>query len=323
MWLDVLALLILGVFVGMGAHRGGLASALGLITLGASYAAAIVAAIRFGPVLARQLDMAEFLGLPIVSTMAFIVVYALLSVVSRVLQRRSEERRGGQPRSPRDRFLGGLVGFARGGLVVMLLAWLALWVDALGVTGSFENLPSLDGSIAASVTGDAVEAGVAASLSDTGAAGPFMAHLAARPGAALRDLQELVDDPRVERLRQDPMFWTYLENGAVDSALNQRSFLRLTYDSDFRQRLAGLGLIPPEAAVGPVEFRRAITPVMKDVGARLQGIRNDPAMQELMEDPEVTALIQNGDTLALVAHPGFRQLVSRVASNSNGSNGPN
>ena len=62
MWLDALALLILGLYTGMGAHRGGLASALGLITLGASYAAAIVAATRFGPVLARQLDMAEFLG---------------------------------------------------------------------------------------------------------------------------------------------------------------------------------------------------------------------------------------------------------------------
>ncbi len=320
MWLDAIALSVLGLYTGMGVHRGGLASAMGLIILAVSYTAAIVAATRFGPVFARQLDMAEFLGLPIVSTIAFILVYAVLSVLGRVLQRRSEERRRGHPRSPRDRFVGGLVGFARGGLVVILMAWLALWVDALRVTGTFESLPSLDGSTAAAITGNVVEAGVAASLSDAGAAGPFMARMVARPGAAVQDLQELVDDPGVERLRQDPMFWTYVENGAVDSALNQPSFLRLANDTDLRQRLAGMGLIEPEAAVSPAAFRRAVAPVMKDVGTRLQGIRNDPALQELMKDPEVAALVQEGDTMALVAHPGFRRLVSRVASNSDGAN---
>ena len=37
-------------------------------------------------------------------------------------------------------------------------------------------------------------------------------------------------------------------------------------------------------------------------------------MPKLIKDPEVTSLIQSGDTLALLGHPRFRDLVAHVAS---------
>lgn len=314
MWLDGLALLLLGFFTGMGVYRGGLATALGLISLGVAYAAGLMSAARWGPALAHQLDMPEFLGLPLVGMIAFTLAYFVVGVVASVLRRRSEKRRGGRPRSPRDRFVGGLFGFARGGLVVVLLAWLAIWVDALRVTGAIEGLPTVEGSAAAAVTEAVVETGVSAALSDAGVAGQFMANMAARPGHTVADLQALVEDPRIEALREDRAFWTYVENGAVDSALNQPSFLQLAGDEDFRQRLADLGLVGPGAGEDRMAFRDSVAATMHEVGPRVQRLRNDPDMQALMQDPEVVAMVQSGDTMALVTHPRVRQIVSRVAS---------
>ena len=50
----------------------------------------------------------------------------------------------------------------------------------------------------------------------------------------------------------------------------------------------------------------------------LEKMRQDPELRALLEDAEVIAILRAGDTLALVNHPGIRQLASRVAATPNG-----
>ena len=90
----------------------------------------------------------------------------------------------------------GVFGAVRGGLVVLLLSWLALWVDALRVTGTAEILPEISDSSAAAVTGTVVEAGVVAALSDSGPSSRVVARIAAHPGVALSEVQGLVEAGR-------------------------------------------------------------------------------------------------------------------------------
>jgi membrane protein required for colicin V production len=314
MWLDGLALLVLGLFTGMGVLRGGLATGMSLVSLGVAYAAAIASASRLGPVLAGSLGIPEFLGLPLAGTLAFIAAYLLMGVLTTILRRSEHRRRRGAPRSARDRFLGAVFGAARGGLIVLLLSWLAIWVDALRATGTVEGLPALGDSTAAAVTGSVVEAGVEAAMSESGAAGQFAARVAAQPGAAISGIQELLENPRIEALREDRLFWSYVEHESVDAALNQRSFVGITYDEALRHQLADVGLIDEEAASDAGAFRAAAADVMREVGPRIRNLREDPELQELMRDPEVVAMAQSGDTLALMSHPGFRRLITRVAS---------
>jgi hypothetical protein len=54
--------------------------------------------------------------------------------------------------------------------------------------------------------------------------------------------------------------------------------------------------------------------MLRAVGPRIRGLRNDPELRELMEDPEVLAMVESGNTWALMGHSGFQQLVARVAS---------
>jgi uncharacterized membrane protein required for colicin V production len=313
MWLDTIVIAILACFITAGVLRGGLAAGMSVASLVVAYAVAILGATRSGPGFAEQLGLPGILGAPLVGAVLFLVTYFAMGILSALLKRRERKRRQG-PRSSRDRFLGGCFGLLRAGLVVLLLSVLAIWLDALRATGRAEFLPEIGASRAVAVTEAVVEAGVEAALSDAGASGRFAARMAARPGASIADLQAVLDNPHIGALQEDRLFWTYVESGAVDAALNQRSFLVVTHDEALRGQLAALGLIDEASGRDPRAFRATAEEVLREVGPRIRGLRNDPELQKLIEDPEVTSLIQSGDTLALLGHPSFRDLVAHVAS---------
>lgn len=315
MWLDVVALILLGVFIGIGCLRGALASFIGLAALVLGYAAALAAA----PPLAAALPLSPatpgIVGIALAGCLVFAVVYALVLIAGRLV-RRAQGDGHGEGRSLRDRFLGGLFGAVRGSFVVVLVGLLALWLDALPSTGGPALVPASTDSVAARATSAVVEASLGAAFSNSGPAGPFVARLVARPAGSIEELQALLADPRFEALREDAAFWSYVEAGAVDPAMGRVSFRDFAHDASLRQELAALGLVPPAAADDPAAFERAAADALRQVGPRLKALREDPALQELMQDPEIAGMIHSGDHLGLLAHPAFRQVVSRAAAGS-------
>ena len=86
MWLDVLAVAILALFAFLGARRGGLAAGLGLLSLGVAYGAAVFAAPRFGDATADLFGVSPLLGMPLAGSIAFLVAYVLLGILSKLLR---------------------------------------------------------------------------------------------------------------------------------------------------------------------------------------------------------------------------------------------
>ena len=169
-------------------------------------------------------------------------------------------------------------------------------------------------SMAGRVSANVVETGLSAALSDAGPAGRVVARMAAQPARSLEDWQLVVDHPAVTGLREDPLFWTYVEHDNVEQALDRPVALRMLSDESLRARLAGLGLVSDSAAQDPSAFRSELAAVLNEVGPRVRHLREDPELQELMKDPEIVAAVQTGDTMMLLGHPRFRALVERAAS---------
>jgi uncharacterized membrane protein required for colicin V production len=313
MLLDVLVVAILAWFSWVGVRRGGLAAGLGILTLVVAYGAAFVAAPRLGAPLAGALGLPDLLGIPVAGSIAFALAFVGMAVLSKLLCRRA----GGaddEGRSLRDRFLGGAFGAIRGAFVVALLCYLALWVEALRLSGSADGIPKLGNSAAAALTSEVVEVGIEAALEDSGRAGHVVAKLASNPGTAVVDLQSVVSNPYVVAIQQDRHFWANVEAGKVAAALNSPGFIRLSEDAELRHQMASVGLIDPESAEEADRFRAALGEVLREVGPRVRALRSDPELRQLLDDPEVVAMVENGDTLGLMNHPRFRRLVSRVAS---------
>jgi uncharacterized membrane protein required for colicin V production len=311
MWLDLLALAILALFGVVGAMRGALRSGMGLLALVVGYLAGIFLAPVVAPVLTDRLGVSDFLALPLGGTAAFIFGYGVVAGVGALLRRLTDH--DDDEATPRDRFLGAVFGATRGLLVVVLVSWLALWLDALRATGGTSPIPEIGGSAAAAVTGEVMERSITAALGDQ-PAGRVAARIAAHPNAALTDLAAVLENGNVAALRGDSLFWTYVEAGSVDAATNRGSFRAVASDAGLRGQLADLALVPPDAANDPGAFRDAFADMLRELGPPLRRLRNDPGLQELVEDPQVVAMVQSGDTLGLLRHRGVRALVGRVTA---------
>lgn len=320
MLFDLALVALLAVFVAIGAWRGAIASFTSLAGLAIGYVAGFQAALRGGEAAARTLGVAPALGPLVAGTAGFVAALVLVGVAGFFAKRWDAERRGGLPRSGLDRVGGAVFGGLRGAVLAALLAWLGMFAAAareVAPDGPLAALPSAEGSLAAGLTEVAVEQVVEGALGDDPAS-RVIARVAARPGERLRAVQTLLDDPRVRAVQEDAFFWTLVENGASERALNRMSFYRIAHDPEMRATFADLGFVSAAAAGDSNAFRDELRVVLDVVGARIKGIKQDPEIQALARDPEILAMLESGNTFGLVAHPRIQALASRLAADAPG-----
>jgi uncharacterized membrane protein required for colicin V production len=316
MWLDAIALVIFLAFAASGAIRGTIATAGKLVSLIGAYWLSLVLAPSLGAPVAESLSLPPFLGIPLAGLIVFIAAFTILGAIAFAGQIVERRYRGDHPRTPTDRFGGGAIGIVRGGLMVVMVGWLALWVDGLRAAGAAPGLPSTGSSAVASMTSGVVEAGGRLLLGTDSAEGRVATAMLARPGETITRLRGLLDNPRMLELQRDDFFWTLVANRSVASALNRASFLSIAYDDTLRHEFADLGVIGVPAATDPRLFRNSIEEVLEEIAPRVQGLMNDPDVHALLEDPEVRRALEEGDTLTLLQNEGFQRLVSRVTASS-------
>ncbi|MEE8556830.1 MAG: CvpA family protein [Myxococcota bacterium] len=304
MELDALSLVILAAFAALGAVRGSLRSGVRLGcwvfgNLGAFLGASWVAPL---------LELAG-LGKPFSLVFAGIGILVAVGILGTVVVRLVETHFGVERRRT-DGFGGAAFGLLQGGLVVLLLGWMGLWLEAAEQAGATLPVSAPAGSIvsraAGSVAGAAVELFIGQSDPGARVAGRF----AADPAAAVNMIQKLTENPRITALGQDSAFWMYVRAGSLDTALNQGSFLGIAHDETLRHELADLGLIQQTAASNPFQFRQEIRGILALVGPRMQELAEDPELQDLAQDPRVREALEQGDTLTLLRDPKVQRAVS-------------
>ena len=312
MWLDVIAFGALAWLTLAGLWRGTLATGLRLGSLLLAYGSAVIGASLFGSATAEALGLPEFFGIAAAGLGSFIAAYLVAGITSRILIAYERGRRASRTRGGVDRLGGGLLGATQGAIVVLLCGWLQLWIQAGQANGALTSLPAPTSSRAASVTQAVVEKGAEAVLDEEDRAGRMAVRVAIRPTETLEGVQKLIEGPHLSALQNDKLFWSYLEHGATDAALNRASFMGLAYDPSFRRELADLGLISEAAAADSKAFVGTVRPALRRIGPRIRALREDPEFQGLLRDPEITALIESGNTLQLLAHPKLRRMARHV-----------
>ena len=317
MVLDLIALAILGVFALIGALRGGVASAMGLMTLVASYAVAVWAAQNLGTSLAEKTGLSPLLAPVVAGTAGFLLTAVTVGGIGAVVRRWAGGLRGDSRMGVANRWLGGFLGVVRGALVVVLISFLVIWLDAARQSGAVDGLdavPDIRISSAAKVTQKIVEVTVAAAMDTDDATADVVARLASRPGPALKSLQAILADRRIETLQGDRFFWTLIENGAYQRAMNRRSFQQISRSPEMRAHFVNVGVVGAAAADDRRVFEERFAEVLAEVGPRVKGLVNDPDLQRLARDPEVTSMLESGDTLGLFRHEGIQNLVAKVSN---------
>ena len=315
MWLDILAFGALAGLSTLGLVRGTLATALRIASLIAAYCAAVVGSSAFAELAAAQLNVPQVLGMAAAGSATFIVTWLGLGLVSKLIAGWEKRRRRGAPRSAADRTGGALLGAAQGAIVVILIGWLGLWMQAGragGGGGALQSLPDASGARVSFLTQAVVEKGADAVLSEDATAARAAIRAAVRPTETISNVSDLANGPRMRTLQQDKLFWRYVESGAIDAALNRGSFLGAAYDASFRQQLFELGLINKAAASDSRLFRNRAREALVAVSPRISGLRDDPELRGLMDDPEIAGAISSGDTMTLLTNAKFRRVLRRI-----------
>lgn len=320
MLLDVILICLLVGFLLMGARRGALTSGTSVVTLLLAYGGGIFCAQNLSAAVAQRLAVSELYAGVAAGTLGFIATFVIAGLLGSLLRGWDRARLGDDPRGFVDRAVGGFFGLVRGSLVVLLLSWLMIWLDAardLGAVQGLDQLPETENSRVARVTQTVVKEAVGRAMVESGespATGArLMARLASNPGPALSGLQDLLNDKKIADLQSDKLFWTLIENGASERALNRLSFYQVSHDDEMRARFVALGIVGPDAKDNVEVFRDEARIVFDQVGPKLKGLREDPELQQLAENPEIIRLLENGDTLALINRPEIQRLVDRIA----------
>lgn len=316
MQLDLVFALILFVMLAAGAWRGAVVSGSGLFGLILGYVGGILAATNGSAWVARTLVVSPLFAPAVAGTIGFAVVWLFVSSIAGILVAWDRERVDLAGRSLFDRGLGAFFGLARGGLIVVLLAVLASWLDAardMGVISGLSAMPDAESSLLTQASSNLVEAAVGAALADAGPAGEVAARLTAHPGRALGSVQAILEDERLSEMLEDRLFWTLISNGSIDYAMNRNAIRSIINDPEMRGRFVDLGLVGEDAREDPRVFRSTMAEVLAEIGPKIQRLQADPELKALANDPEIMALIEAGEPFALVNHPRIREIVNRVS----------
>ena len=271
----------------MGALRGGIAGLMGVVTLLFSYVTGIWAARAFGISVSQVLDVSHLAGPAIAGVAVFLATATTLGLAAKHLRRWAGGLRGDSRMGIANRWLGGFFGLLRGGLVVMLVAWVTIWLNAL---------PGIRDTATARVTETLVESGVRAAMGGADTRVDVMAQLLSRPGTAVEDLQGILADPRVQALRQDRAFWNLVENGAYGRAMDRPAFEEIAGSPELRERFVSVGVVPAGAAGDAERFREHFRRVLSEEGPKLREMVAAPgvldpaqAVSDLKAAPEFGA----------------------------------
>ena len=215
-----------------------------------------------------------------------------------------------------DKQLGALFGLVQGALVVLLLGWLTLWLQAAERVGA--SLPfSLPfsppyASYVAHVSGKVMGKGAELALGADEPAARVATRFAADPASTVDRVRALADNPRIVALQRDPGFWRDVNRDALDTALNRPSFLGIAYDESLRHDLAEVGLVDQSAALDPRLFRNDVEDTLEEIAPKVRQLANSHELRAVSEDHTVQAALEAGDTVALLQNPRVQELIGRV-----------
>lgn len=296
--LDLIGLAVLLIFTLLGAVRGTLASALRIATLFAGYAAALLGAPRLGPDVATRLAVPGLVGKALAAGGCFLAAYLGLGLIATLVRAAARHRRRPElpmPRGRLDRCGGALLGALQGGAVILLLGLLVSYAGAWARSSGALSVPALtaESSTLVSLGQSLARKGAEAAFGNEDSSGRVAVELVANPAETVERFQRVMQNPRVQALQLDQAFWSYVEAGSIDIALNRPSFLSIAYDDSLRGEITDLGFVSEAGRADPRLFRNSIKDLLKRVGPRLQRLKHDPVLKALEGPGSETASGQN------------------------------
>ena len=312
-WTLVLFIAVLAVFAYRGYRKGLLRSLSRVLGLVAGYTASILFTERVSVLLAAQFQLegivayiAAALGLFIGAGIAVSIAFWLIGQL--------------MPTQETPSTASSIGGMTVGALVGVIVAIVAVW--SFTFVRDFRSNPGIDEfaqantskieSLASRAAGKAVT--TALSL---GSVNPEVARLTAAiietPAEISQQAQRLMHSEDLQTLLADPQTLAAMESGDINALQQLPAFQGLLVNPDFVALAESTGMLD-EASGNGVPVEAVVASQMTDIWGRVQRVKNDARVQDIIADPEFQQKVQSGNPVDMLTNPRLLELANIIFS---------
>ncbi len=307
-WSLIIFIAIVVFFTYRGFRKGLLKSLCRVLSLLAGYIAAILFTSQLSIIIESQTSLQGLMALITASMMLFFGTGFVVILIFWMLDKFIPSA---EDISLASSIGGATVGLLIGLIIAVVLVWTFTFLrDMQTETESVKpNKSSIEG-ITKQAAAKAVEA--AFSLTDTK---PEVAKLGARlvesPAKITQHAQQLVNSKNLENLLGNPDNQQVLDSGNIEAVKALPAFQQLVKNPDLLALTKSAGLLN-ESTDNAAEVETALATQLTSIWLRMQRMKNDQRVQEILEDPEFQQKIQSGNPFDLLSNARLLELADII-----------
>ena len=313
-WPLVLFLAVVAFFAYRGYKKGLLRSLSRVLSLLAGYSASILFTEQVSAILASRFQVEGIVSFVAAAVGLFIAAGIAVSIVFCII---AQLMRAQETPSTASSFGGLAIGSMVGVIIAIIAVWSFTFVRDFRSSPALDELAQTDKSkietLANRVAGKAVT--TAMSL---GSVNPEVAQLSAAiieaPAEISRHAQQLMSSDDLQALLADPQTRAVMESGDVNALQKLPAFQRLVKNPDFLALAKSAGMLTDDAG-NNASSDAILATQLTEIWGRVQQVKNDERVQEILGDPEFQQKLQSGNPVDLLTNPRLLELANIIFSN--------
>ena len=151
-----------------------------------------------------------------------------------------------------------------------------------------------------------------------GSVNPEVAKLSAAiietPAEVSQHAQQLISSDDLQALLADPQNQAVMDSGDVDALRQLPAFQQLVKNPDLLALAKSAGMLT-DAAGNNVSSDAILATRMIEIWGRVQRVKNDERVQEILGDPEFQQKVQSGNPIDMLTNPRLLELADIIFSN--------
>jgi len=316
-WSLIIFILVLAFFTYRGYKKGLFKSLSRVLSLIAGYVAAILYTGNLSALVESSTPLKGLAAFAAASLILFIgagiVINLIFRIIGALMPDEHSESKGSS--------LGGAaVGLVVGLVVAVSLVWIFAFVR--------DMQPERELAIPAQAPKSAIEtfaskaaSKVVSTAMNLASAKPEVVSLSAAliksPGEIAQQAQRLANSNDINALLRDPDNQAVINTNDIDALQALPAFQQLVKNPDLLALTKSAGLVDESGNTAAIEARLASQ--ITDIWGRMQRMKNDTRVQEILSDPEFQQKIQSGNPIDMLSNTKLLELADIIFADESGS----
>jgi len=220
---------------------------------------------------------------------------------------------------------GSVVGLITGTVVAIVIVWTFNFLNHLRAPEDSTNKPGAGQSVIAKLASQVAGKAVGAAMS-MGSTKPEIVNLSAAiiesPAKLTQQAQALANSKDLQALLIDPQNQRVLNSGDVEAVRNLPALRQLASNPDMLALANSAGML--DQATDNEAVEKVLAQNITHLWGRVQRVKNDPRVQEILADPEFQQKINSTNPIDLLSNPKLLELADIVlGDDATGGSGDN